>query len=78
MYIDNCSQETHLADISIRCSNPPQGEMCDYVLHSIAHLFIVGEVVEHWYEVFFHILWLNHPHKFLYINMYNAQLMHTK
>ena len=26
-FVDNCSQETYLADVSIRCSNPPQGEI---------------------------------------------------
>ena len=23
IFVDNCSQETYLADVSIRCSNPP-------------------------------------------------------
>ena len=27
LFVDNCSQETCLADVSIRCSNPPQGEI---------------------------------------------------
>ena len=27
LFVDNCSQETYLADVSIKCSNPPQGEM---------------------------------------------------
>ena len=26
LFVDNCSQETDLANVSIRCSNPPQGE----------------------------------------------------
>ena len=28
LFVDKCSRETCLADVSIRCSNPPPGERC--------------------------------------------------
>ena len=44
-----CSQEAYLADVSIRCSNPPQGEMkrdCKYsALYKLSRLRTYGKPI---------------------------------
>ena len=45
LFVDNCSQETYIGDVSIRRSNPPQGEMLWTVVYkeNLHHFHDEGE-----------------------------------